>query len=225
MKLKIGNGNLELLKYVAFFMMVAFHFEKYVCKINSGLIFYIGSMAMPLFSIVVAYNYAVICDCKKGRMLKRLLVLAVVSQIPYYYMTKNLFDLNIVFTLFVALCIIKVLEDGLLSDIVIMGFLAAFLGLFVNGQWYFLFFIISIYYLFKKETFWSFFAVSVAVSIMCFLNDNYSFIIILFIVLFCSDILKNIKIKRIKYLFYYLYPLHLIVIDFIIYLKKTIIIK
>lgn len=181
---------------------------------------YIGRLAFPIFAFLITEGYTHTSNLKKYFL--RLLIFAIISQIPYMLFMNiitNDFSLNILFTLALGLLAITVydkLENKLFGILFVT--LCAVLAYFLPFDYgWFGIAIIFIFYIFKNEKIYMniLFGVTTFVNYL-FLFVKTSKIEYLLIFLFCTLSLIPInfyngkKGKNIKYLLYVFYPLHFI---------------
>ena len=189
----------------------------------------IGRLSFPIFAFQLSEGYTHTKNLK--RYFLRLLIFAIISQIPYMLFVNiftNTITLNILFTLTLGLFSITIynkLENKSLGIcLVILCAVTAELLHFDYG--WFGISTIFIFYILKKEKWF----MNIIFSITAFLNYFYSFISTLkieylFIFLFCIlslipiNLYNGKKGKNTKYLLYIFYPLHL----FVLYLLNYII--
>lgn len=210
-----------ILKIIAVTTMLSDHLG-YVIFGKFSFMNYIGRLSFPIFAFLITEGYKHTKSLKK--YFSRLLIFAIISQIPYmlYINTlSNVFTLNILFTLTLGLFGITIYDKikykslGLLT-IIIFSFIANFIHL--DYGWFGIA-IIFIFYIFKdKKVFMNLFFI-IAVFINYFYNYLTSLRIeYIFIILSCILALIPINLynekkgKNIKYFLYIFYPLHLIVL-------------
>lgn len=187
----------------------------------------IGRISFPIFAFLIAEGYQHTSNVKK--YLKRLLLFALISQIPFtlFYTTfsNNLFVLNIFFTLSAGLFAIYLYDkcqdklSGLLG-VISIAVLAELLHFDYGG---FGVLIIFVFYVLRNKKIW----MTLSFLFLCFLKYLPSFITysfhplyilltifttlpILFILLYNGK--QGKKGKKLQYFFYLFYPLHLLFI-------------
>ena len=213
-----------VLKIIAIISMLFDHIG-YVVFGRFSFMNYFGRLAFPIFAFGISEGYIHTKDLKKYFL--RLLVFAIISQIPYMLfmgLLTNTFTLNILFTLILGLFVITVyekLKNKLLGFLlVILACIIAHFGHFDYG--WFGIATIFIFYIFKDKKV----LMNLSFIITILLNYSYTYITTsrieyLFIILFCIlslipiNLYNTKKGKDIKYLLYIFYPLHLLVLYFI----------
>ena len=212
-----------VLKIIAIIAMLFDHIG-YVIFGKYSFMNYIGRLAFPVFAFGISEGYTHTKDLKKYFL--RLLVFAIISQVPYMLflgLLTNTFTLNILFTLILGLLAITVYEKsnnkylGLLF--VILCSIIAHFGHFDYG--WFGVAVIFIFHIFKDKKI----LMNLSFVIAVFINYFYTYITTLkteylFIVLFCIlslipiNLYNTKKGKDTKYLLYVFYPLHILVLYF-----------
>ena len=115
--LRISDGTLEAIKWLALALMTADHINKYLLHEGVPALYAIGRVAMPLFVFVLAYNLARPNAFDNGsvqRSMRRLLLAGVVASVPYAALgvVAGWWPLNILFTLLASVTIIALLHQG-----------------------------------------------------------------------------------------------------------------
>ena len=96
-----------VLKIIALISMVCDH-TGYIIFGGFAFMNYIGRLAFPIFAFLITEGYIHTSNFKK--YFSRLLIFAVISQLPYILLFNNGFTLNILFTLTLGLLTITVYE-------------------------------------------------------------------------------------------------------------------
>lgn len=210
-----------VLKIIAVIAMIFDHLG-YVLFDKFSFMNYIGRLAFPIFAFSITEGYIHTKNLKKYFI--RLLIFALISQIPYMLFINvftNTFTLNILFTLALGLFAITIYDKsknkllGILS-VTSCAVLAHFL--YFDYGWFGIT-IIFIFYIFKNKKLY----MNLSFCLVTFINYFYSYITTfrkeyLFIILFCClslipiNLYNGNKGKNIKYFLYIFYPLHLILL-------------
>jgi len=180
---------------------------------------YIGRLAFPIFAFLITEGYIHTSNLKK--YFSRLLIFALISQIPYMLLFPNHFTFNILFTLAFGLLSITVYDK---CENKSLGFtlviLCAVLAQLLNFDYgWFGIATIFIFYVFKREKLY----MNILFYITTFIHYTYYFaktlkIEYLLIFICCTLALIPINLyngkkgKNIKYFLYIFYPLHLIIL-------------
>lgn len=210
-----------ILKIIAVISMVFDHLG-YIILGKFSFMNYLGRLAFPIFAFCITEGFTHTKNLKK--YLYRLLIFAIISQIPYMLFMNNLttrFSLNILFTLLLGLIAISIYDK---TNQKVFGMLfvilcAAIAHFFHFDYGWFGILTIFIFYRFKENKVLA----SLLFILITFINYFYSYITYLkieyiFIMLFCMlslipiNLYNEKKGKNMKYFLYIFYPLHLIVL-------------
>jgi len=113
---RIHNGTLEALKWMALLAMTGDHINKYLFNGTIKPLFAVGRLALPLFVFVLAYNLARPGAMSRGlytRTLGRIVVCGAISSVPFVALGSLLhgwWPANVLFTLAVITAVIYLLE-------------------------------------------------------------------------------------------------------------------
>ncbi len=116
-KFIISDGRVECLKWLALIAMTLDHVNKIIFKSQMPLMSEIGRIAMPLFSMVLAYNLARPSALQKNihiRSIAKMLIFGVLA-LPFYMLafeSTKIISLNIMFTLMLLTSMIYLIEKG-----------------------------------------------------------------------------------------------------------------
>ena len=205
--IKISDGAIEVLKYLALTSMVADHINKYLFNGTIEVLFILGRLAMPVFIFVLAFNLARPGENKAGtykRIMTRLFTFGVLAFPPYFYMSGNALPLNIMFTLLSLTAIIYFIER---KNIIISLVIIFLMGAIVEYWWPALLFGIATWAYIKKPNIGMALLSTLACLSFGFINGNmWAVAAIPLIILMCFF---KISIPRYKWFFYAFYPLHL----------------
>ncbi len=186
---------------------------------------YIGRLAFPIFAFQITEGYIHTKNLKKYFL--RLGVFAIISQVPLmmlYSIFSDTFVFNIFFTLILGLLAITVLDKSENKVLGIIGALSiALISNFLNVD-YGSFGVLTIlsFYIFKNNKLamlFSFSALSIynfrrALLLTHFRLDVVLLVIFTILSLLIIFLYNGKKGKNIKHLFYWFYPLHLIILYF-----------
>lgn len=213
------------LKIIAIIFMLCDHFGDAILKPFS---FFnvLGRIAFPIFAFQLTEGYIHTKNLKK--YFKRLIIFAIISQIPFMLFSSTFtsrFSLNIFFTLFIGLFAIYIYDKShnKFLGILVTIFLCALAQLIKTdygawGVW-----IIMIFYIFKDKKIWMclLYLLSCLLKYLPYLLAyNFHYIYMLLLLGTASSIffiiLYNGKQgKKVKYLLYAFYPLHMLALYFI----------
>lgn len=161
----------------------------------------IGRISFPIFAYQIGIGYKM--TSSKKEYIKRLFVCGLISQAPYYLLRQD-FTLNILFTLLLGIFAIWSIE----KEKYFFLFLIIPLSFFVSFKIYGPAIILIFYFLKNKIHQTSFFSLATLLYSFC-----YNFPIQLFALLSLPVVFNPVfKIKLPRNLFYVFYPAHLAVI-------------
>ena len=213
-----------VLKIIAVISMLIDH-SGYLIFNGFSFMNYIGRLSFPIFAFLITEGYIHTSNLKK--YFSRLLIFAIISQIPFMLLFPGDFTLNILFTLalgLLATTIYSKLTNKFLG-ILFVTFCAILAKLLHCDYGWFGIAIIFIFYILKNKKIY----MNMIFVFTTFINYLYYFsktlrIEYLLIFLFCNlslipiNLYNGKKGKNIKYFLYLFYPLHLV----LLYLIKLI---
>ena len=179
----------------------------------------LGRLAMPLFAFTFGYSLTnfTFKNAQSVRMLLfRLLITALISSIPYIYLQSpsnafGIWPLNIIFTFFLAVLILYINTWKKIYSIFIAAALFIIGGMVVEYFWAGLLLTISSYYFAKRPNWKNILLIVFSLTLLIDLNGNFYALLFLPIVYFAPYL--NVKCRRVKHIFYLLYPLHLFLLS------------
>lgn len=213
------------LKIIAIIFMLCDHFGDAILKPFS---FFnvLGRIAFPIFAFQLTEGYIHTKNLKK--YFKRLIIFAIISQIPFMLFSSTFtsrFSLNIFFTLFIGLFAIYIYDKShnKFLGILVTIFLCALAQLIKTDYGALGVCIIMIFYIFKDKKIWMclLYLLSCLLKYLPYLLAyNFHYIYMLLLLGTASSIffiiLYNGKQgKKVKYLLYAFYPLHMLALYFI----------
>ena len=213
------------LKIIAIIFMLCDHFGDAILKPFS---FFnvLGRIAFPIFAFQLTEGYIHTKNLKK--YFKRLIIFAIISQIPFMLFSSTFtsrFSLNIFFTLFIGLFAIYIYDKShnKFLGILVTIFLCALAKLIKSDYGACGVCIIMIFYIFKDKKIWMclLYLLSCLLKYLPYLLAyNFHYIYMLLLLGTASSIffiiLYNGKQgKKVKYLLYAFYPLHMLALYFI----------
>ena len=214
-----SSGTIEFIKWVAIIAMAVDHLGLILFP-DLTVLRMIGRVALPLFGFLLIHNYRFFTSDKK-KYIVRLWIFAVISQPFFFYIVYP--SLNIFVLLALALSSIYLIENtkgaGSKRAIEFMtGFvtvsLALALSLFINYGIFGLALLLFMYLSFQKSDYAFFVFLSIVLMNFSLTHVSYVFCGFLFypIIYFAGQL--DLKIKRMKPLFFYaFYPAHLLIIS------------
>ena len=223
---KIINKN--VLKLIAVVTMLIDHIG-WIFYPNIVIFRIIGRLAFPIYAFSIADGVKHTRNRKK--YILNILIFAIISQVPYYLLTKKLFRLNILFSFLISLLLITYIEklrknESIIYKIclfvvaislIILTLLAWFFDILPYGMLGIV--LVLAFYFIKDEMLRNILAVCIlfGMSVVNCLKFGWNFtnisqafsIISILIICFYNN--KKGKIN-LKYLFYFFYPVHLLII-------------
>ncbi len=188
---------------------------------------YIGRLAFPLFAFQISEGYSHTSNLKKYFL--RLGIFAIISQIPlmmlYSIFAPTVFMLNIFFTLILGLAALTIYDKSSNKIIGLLGVaLCATLAHFLKTDYgEFGVLLIFAFYTFKNNKPLMFISIS-ALSVYLYwesfklLGIQYKIVLLVIYTIlpvFITYLYNGKKGKNLKHLFYWFYPVHLILLYFI----------
>jgi hypothetical protein len=214
--MKVNDGSLECLKWIAIFCMTVDHVNKYLFNGTIPYLFEIGRLALPLFIFVLAYNLnrpGVLAKEKFTRIAIRLFVFGLIATVPFVLLggvDKWFLPLNVLFTLLAISSIVFCFNHGGLVGITSAIVIFALGGAVVEFGWIAIYLGVMTWAALKFKSI----AIALGAVVGCIalakINLNYFAVLALPVISFL--LFFNPKIPRLKYVFYVYYPLHLIIL-------------
>lgn len=218
--------SIFVIKIIAYMSMFVDHIKYAIPETQNFVTLYLGRIAFPLFAFLLTEGYVHTKNLKK--YYTRLIIFAVISQLPYMLfrsMIGDIWKLNILFTLLLGLVAIHVYDKFELKIVGIAGIIiCTSLGYLLHADygWYGVLLIIVFYLLRNKKL-----LLTIAVLLLnyIYMMSNFNWDVNLvetthYITLLCMNIPMIFVLlyngeqgKKINYMFYYLiYPVHLILL-------------
>jgi len=211
---KISSGTLEALKWLGLLLMTLDHANRILYQGSVIWAYELGRIAWPLFAFVFSYNYAQVEPFQPAfyhQSFGRLLLFGALATPPYMMMKSmdSLIPLNILFTLLaIGACLYFYEEARKINLLSIAIVLVA--GVFVEYSWPGIL-LGLVFWAYCKKTSWLTLALAVLATAFLYVgNDNYWSLAALPIIFLAPYI--RIPVPRLRYLFWWFYPLHLIVL-------------
>lgn len=210
------NGTIEALKWLALICMTLDHVNKYLLHDSVHIFFFIGRLALPLFSFVLAFNLARPESLAKGvypRVLSRLAIIGVISSFPFIALgglAWGWWPFNIMAMLFLATSVIYFIEKNKSYYYVLAALIFILGGCFVEFWWPGIATCVTAWLYCKRPT-WSMLIVWIgAVASLYFINQNLWALTAFPIIFLFSCQIKHFP--RMRNVFYVYYPSHLTLI-------------
>ncbi|SDO53086.1 TraX family protein [Pseudomonas jinjuensis] len=216
-RLRLADGALEALKWLALLLMTGDHLNKYLFNETLPLLFETGRVAMPLFVVVLACNLARRGAGARGayrRTALRLALFGVLATPPFIALgglLKGWYPLNILFTLLVITLATAACERaaagrslywGVVAAVVILG------GTCVEFWWPAVLLGLSVGWYVRRPGLAPAAGILLSLAALCPLNGNAWAFAALPLVLAATRVTPTVP--RWRWLFYVYYPLHLL---------------
>ncbi|MDO9204376.1 TraX family protein [Methylotenera sp.] len=222
-KLTVSSGAIECLKWLALIAMTLDHANKTIFHAQFPWMYALGRLAMPLFGFVLAYNlakHATLQNNIYGRVVMRTFLIGMVAT-PVYKMAfhySGVGSLNIMFTLGIATCVILLIDNSNHSNdanfklITRALAIALFVlgGVFVEGQWFGMGYILTAWLYCKNSKIWLLLLWVASTAGLCLLNDNDWALVTIPIIFTVAR--TDFNLPRLKLVFYVYYPLHIAIL-------------
>ncbi len=215
--LVLPDGTLELLKWLAVVLMTIDHINKYLLGFSQPWMFYLGRLAMPIFTAVLAYNLARPGAFEKGlfqRTFRRLVLFGLIST-PTFVAIGSTYDdslwpLNIMFLFAAIVACVWLIELDDIGAKTLMVVIFAVMGLLAEYLWFGIGFGIAVWYYSKRPS-WTaaIFGILFCATLNLFNNVYWSLLALP--ILFLAPRIK-LRLPRLRLAFYAYYPLHLAVL-------------
>ena len=207
---KVSSGTIEALKWLGLITMTIDHINRIFLNMTYDSLYSIGRLALPLFAFVFAYNLAQNEGVSSVyfKYFKRFIFFGLLATPGYIAMRKfeGLFPLNIMFTLLAAALTIYFYdkEDPNLPMAVFCGLIG---GMLVEFNWAGVVLCVGFWLYCKKPTFAAMLMLLAGYTLLYYSNENNwglaSLPIISLLIPF------DLKIPRLRFLFWIYYPAHL----------------
>jgi hypothetical protein len=212
----LSDGLIEVIKWIALLLMTADHYNKYIYNGTIPYVFEAGRLALPIFSIVFAYNLSRINIVTSGaykRILTRLFAIALISSVPYIALGAVAFGwwpLNIIFTLLASGIAITIYESNSKFKIEIITTVVVLAGMVVEYMWPAITLTFCAYLFFKRPNIQLLGSWFISLFCLYFINGNFWAMLVIPIIILLPFIKLNFP--RWQYAFYCYYPAHLIIL-------------
>ncbi len=212
----VADGTIEAIKWLGLILMTLDHINKYLFGERLPGLFEAGRLAMPLFGFVLAYNLARPGAFKNGvhlRVMKRLALYGLIAT-PFFIALGGFvaywWPLNIMFMLLAATGMIYLIEKGARKAAALYGALFLIGGAFVEFWWFALAFCLAAWWYCRTTSKAALVALFLATASLYLINQNLWALASMPIILAAP--LVDLKIPRIRNVFYTYYPAHLAVL-------------
>lgn len=221
-RLKVSNAALTALKLIGITAMLLDHYNSFVKPEYSPILYEVGRLALPLFVFVLGYNLARVPVAKLPQIMGRLLLFGVIATPIYNLLGGGLWywwPLNILFTLWVAVCTVYLLSVPVAKHYVIAVRVCAVLffagaGSLVDYFWVGPALVVVIWRLFSPASRYQRTLLNVSLLmlavLLCVLNKSVAALLAVPLILVILHYYQVRQLPRMKWFFYWFYPGHLL---------------
>ena len=207
--------GLPAAKWLALFLMIGDHVNKYALQGQVPMLYELGRLAMPLFVFAFAYNLSrpgVIASEISSRVQLRLWLFGGLAAIPHAGLgaTWGWWPLNIMFTLLVSLWLIEAIASRERRRMWIAAGLFVAIGAVVEFFWPALVLALSSWLFWRQPSLWRLAGVMLALGAVGWVNGNPHALVAIPVLGLLSAL--RLRVPRAKGLFYTAYPAHLLVL-------------
>ncbi len=208
--LHVADGTLEALKWAALALMLLDHVNTFLYNRTLPGVYEIGRWVAPVFGFVLAYNLARPDALQRGvhlRVMRRLALFGLLSAPPFIALIGRWWPLNIMFLLLAATAVIYGLErrDG--PGIAIAGFALCVGGLLAEYFYPGLVMVVAAWAYCRDPNGRHLLAWVLCVAALVLINANFWALAAVPCLLLATRV--ELRMPRLRWLFYALYPLHL----------------
>ncbi len=214
----VQDGTIEALKWLGVVLMTLDHINKYFFNETLPGVFELGRLTMPIFGFVLAYNLArpgCLATGAYGRTMKRMALYGLLAT-PFYIilgagqLAFGWLPLNIMAMLFVATASLYLVELGGGRGMLAAGVVFLLGGILGEFWWMGQAVVMTAWWYFRSGRHIALVSVIAATAWLFVINRN--FYAVFSIVLLVGGQYVNVRIPRLKNIFYAYYPLHLAVL-------------
>lgn len=214
--IRLSDGTVEGVKWIALLLMTLDHVNKYLLHEAVKPMFAVGRLALPLFSLVLAYNLARPGALERGvypRIAARLAIAAAIAEVPFIALgglAWGWYPFNILVALLMATAIIGLIAAGggwrlsLAALIFIVG------GAMVEFWWPGLAMCVAAW-LYCRRPSWAVLLIWIAATAALWMINRNFWALAAFPLMFYLPHAKW-SVPRYRYAFYIYYPSHLAVL-------------
>lgn len=221
--LRIADGTVEALKWIALVLMTVDHINKYLAAGAIAPMYAVGRVAMPLFVFVVAYNAARPGFFDSGaakRMCMRLALYGAVAIVPcigFGKLVGGWWPLNIMFTLLVSVGVLWVSQSKMRGAGLATVLLVAVGGALVEYWWPAMLLAIAAWRYALKPSTSRLAVLALALAGLTLINQNLWALAALPLIVAAPRI--QLSVPRARTFFYAYYPAHLAVLWVIVHMR------
>lgn len=213
---KIHDGTVEAIKWLALVLMTADHVNKYLFHEQFTVILSAGRLCVPLFGFVLAYNLArsgVLDGPAIKRTLSRLALYGAAAT-PFFiglgFLMGGWYPLNVLFMLFCATLVIYCRHQGGLPWYLLAVTVFIVGGAFVEYWWFGIAFCYASWRWVRRRSLGWLLAMALSCASLYVVNQTFWAMVALPIIFAAPYV--QVSTPRIRNLFYVYYPAHLAVL-------------
>jgi len=214
--LRVSDGSLEALKWLALVLMTVDHVNKYLFNGTIDWMFATGRLCLPIFVFVLAYNLARPGTLERGafpRTMTRMALFGAAASVPFIALGGlggGWWPLNILFTLLVITATLYLVERGGVSNLVAAGLVFLAGGSVVEYWWPAIILGLAAWSYSKNQT-WAAATITLfSLASLWIINRNFWALAALPLILVVSRL--EFPMPRLRFAFYAYYPIHLAVL-------------
>jgi hypothetical protein len=210
---KIPDGSIEALKWIGLVLMTGDHVDKYLFSATLPVLFEAGRLCLPIFVFVLAYNLARPGALQKGvhlRTMKRLAITGIIASVPYIGLGGLLagwWPLNVLFTLLVLTASIYLLDRNGRYDKSMAWLLVLVGGGLVESKYPGVIGGIAVWHFFRNPASMPLIIAILSCALLWLINHNFWSLTAIPLILVLSRF--DLPVKRLQWVFYAYYPIHL----------------
>lgn len=212
-RFQLSTGALELLKWLGVLLMFGDHINAGLFQRELPALTELGRLVFPIFACVLGYNLA-----RPGadlqRVLLRICLVAVLAQIPHWWLFQRVVPLNVLFTFAAAIWCLQLAQRKNRAGACAVFVLA---GLVVEYNWPGIGLVMATVYLLQKRNVVAGILFGLAMGSLYLVNDSWWALAALPVIALAS--LGTWGLQRHRWAFYAIYPLHLLVLAVIAQLR------
>ena len=211
--LHIPDGTLEALKWAALALMLLDHVNTFLFSRGLPGAYAAGRWVAPVFAFVLAYNLARPDALARGvhlRVMRRLAIFGVLASPSFMALIGHWWPLNILFLLLTATAVIYGLDRGDGPGIAIAGFAFVIGGLLAEYLYPGVAMVVAAWAFCRQPDARHFAAWVFFTALLVLLNSNFWALTAVPVLLLATRM--DLRMPRLRWVFYAFYPVHLAVL-------------
>jgi hypothetical protein len=211
--LRIADGTLEALKWLALALMLLDHVNTFLYDRALPGAYQAGRWVAPVFAFVLAYNLArpgALAQGVHGRVMRRLLLYGVLATPPFMAMVGNWWPLNIMFLLLAGTAVVYGLDRGDARGLAVAGLALVAGGLLAEYFYPGVAMVVTAWVYCREPNGRHFAAWVLAVASLWLVNYNFWALTAVPTLLLATRV--DLRVPRVRRVFYAFYPAHLAVL-------------